>query len=154
MRWLAAGSMVIILFTGCGAAEVEEAESGEPSMHTEEWELSGGFDEEEYTWEFDFNNISGEPLDLSFNSGQEINVFIYKEGESEPVYNYADEKVFTQSLKEITIRDGNTRKWEEDVDFDLMEPGNYTISFELLVSEINGTSPEQPIELEDHFSIE
>ncbi|WP_252315898.1 BsuPI-related putative proteinase inhibitor [Sinobaca sp. H24] len=154
MRWLIVGIAGLMLVSGCGSADQEDTESGESSVRTDSWELSGGFDEEEYLWEFDLTNTSGDPLDLVFNSGQEISVLIHKNGETEPVYNYAEEKLFTQAIKEITIGDGNIRKWEEEVDFDLLEPGEYTLSFELLVSEINGEPPEQPVELEDSFIIE
>lgn len=142
-RWLAA---VLVCFcmlpaAACGSeqtAEEPSAGSLEASMTKNDWELAGTLDTENNTWHLEFENTGSGEMKLDFPDGQEIEVIITEEGVSEPVYIYSEGKVFTQAEKSVEISAGNIRRWDGELDADLLDPENsYRAEFRILAENLD-----------------
>ncbi|WP_158736088.1 BsuPI-related putative proteinase inhibitor [Alteribacillus sp. YIM 98480] len=149
--------MVVFFLTFSGAACATSEEDGtggetEKSMG-ENWKLTGEFDVDSDSWRMELENISEHPLELQFNSGQEIEVDMKKDGQSESVYQYSADKMFTQALKQTTIEPGASTTWSDDISQKSLEKGSYTVIFEVLARKVNGEKPEKPLKTSDTFTI-
>lgn len=77
--------------------------------------------DEEVTFDLAVANDGGEPVDLAFRTGQRIAVRVYEAGsedggevdESEPVWDSAAGRMFTQALGVETVPAGGTRHFGE-----------------------------------------
>lgn len=127
-RWLAAVLVCsCMLFAACGSEQAaEDSSSGslEASMTKNNWGLTGTLDTENNAWHLEFENTGSGEMKLNFPDGQEIEVIITEEGSPEPVYIYSEGKVFTQAEKSVEISAGNIRRWDGELDADLLDPEN------------------------------
>ncbi|MFB4162788.1 BsuPI-related putative proteinase inhibitor [Alteribacillus sp. JSM 102045] len=148
-----AGILFLLLITACGTSETDETGGEEEQTMEKDWKLTGEFDVDTNSWSMKLENLTESPLELNFKSGQEVEVKIKKEDQSETVYTYSADKMFTQALKETTIDPGSSKSWSEDISKETLEKGTYTIEFEVLAYEINGKKPEEPIKTTETFEM-
>jgi hypothetical protein len=142
-KWLAAviACFCMLSAAACGSGQTAEepsAASLEASMTKNNWELTGNLDTENNTWHLEFENTGSEEMKLDFSDGQEIEVIITEEGVSEPVYSYSEGKVFTQAEKSVEISAGNIRRWDGELDADLLDSENsYRAEFRILAENLD-----------------
>lgn len=141
-KWLAAVMVCFcMLSAACGSEQAaEEPSSGslEASMTKNNWGLTGNLDTENNTWHLEFENTGNKEMKLNFPDGQEIEVIITEEEASEPVYIYSEGKVFTQAEKSVEISAGNIRRWDGELDADLLDPENsYRAEFRILAENVD-----------------
>ncbi|SDW66495.1 Intracellular proteinase inhibitor [Marinococcus luteus] len=147
-KWLAAALVCFCTLSAaaCGSeqtAEEPSAGSLEASMIKSDWELAGTLDTENNTWHLEFENTGNGEMKLDFPDGQEIEVIIKEEGVSEPVYIYSEGKVFTQAEKSVEVSAGNIRRWDEELDADLLDPENsYRAEFRILAENLDAPALE------------
>ncbi|GEK58006.1 hypothetical protein CHL76_10235 [Marinococcus halophilus] len=140
-KWLAAVIACFCIFpAGCGSEQAEESSPGtlEASMEENTWTLSGTLDTENNTWHLEFENTGNEEMKLNFQDGQEAEVIVKKEDDSETVYVYSEGKVFTQAEKSVEVSPGNKRRWDGELDADLLDPENsYQAEFQMLAENLD-----------------
>ncbi|MFC4403226.1 BsuPI-related putative proteinase inhibitor [Gracilibacillus xinjiangensis] len=91
---------------------------------------------------FELINQHSEDVLVTFPSGKQYDIIV-KKGD-ELVYQYSDDKVFTEALVEETIESGESKVWEEVWQpGQEVEPGEYSVEMQLLPSKLGQEDVEE-----------
>jgi hypothetical protein len=75
-------------------------------------------------WDFTVTNVSGEPVSMTFGSGQDGDVVLSQSGEEK--YRWSQGRVFTQAIRTEDLAPGESRSFTLD-DTLPVEPGSYEL---------------------------
>ncbi|MCU9615074.1 BsuPI-related putative proteinase inhibitor [Caldibacillus lycopersici] len=83
--------------------------------------------------DFTAENTSGNPITLSFTSGQEYDFLVYN-GNNELVYQWSKGRMFLQVIKEVTLENGDKINYKNTWNFvdnegNVLPDGEYRIEF-------------------------
>ncbi|WP_096198968.1 BsuPI-related putative proteinase inhibitor [Bacillus sp. FJAT-45350] len=128
----------VLALSACGV-ENEEIEPGDDqivileqlttSLHVIE-------DESHLVAEIAIKNVGPENVEVTFPSGQMIEIIVENE-QGDIVYQYSDNKMFTQAVMMNSIPTNEELSWTESIEVENPK-GIYTVTGEVLVTEVNG----------------
>ncbi|WP_228275551.1 BsuPI-related putative proteinase inhibitor [Gracilibacillus oryzae] len=86
---------------------------------------------------FELINHHEEDVEVSFPSGKQYDILVKKGDET--IYQFSEDKLFTEAVVKETIPSGESATWEEvwEIGEDV-EAGEYNVEMQLVPSEING----------------
>ncbi|GAB4251756.1 MAG: hypothetical protein Kow00129_12630 [Thermoleophilia bacterium] len=79
------------------------------------------------SWALDVQNTGGEARELTFASGQRIEISLTPSAGGDPVYRWSEGKMFTQAIETVTIEAGQTWTVTRSDTLPSLEPGSYTV---------------------------
>ncbi|SDI01363.1 Intracellular proteinase inhibitor [Alteribacillus persepolensis] len=155
MKGLGAAVLFLLfpLLTACAASVDQKGGAGKANM-LDNVALHASVDEEDKIWELELVNTADKPLQLSFRSGQEIDVVIRKDKASAPVYQYAAEHMFSQALKQVTIDPASSKTWDGDISHVPLANGTYTAVFKVVADAVNGEKLKSPLQTTTSFIVD
>lgn len=150
-----------IVLTGCATSVVEEPQSNEevqPNDETNEENNQGeqlneqklveklstnlqvSTNPDEATFVIALKNSSDQDVELTFSSGQQIEIIVTNQ-QDEEVYKYSNDKMFTEALEMLQVKAGEEIVWEEKWDYKQngkrVELGEYTVQAYVVPVQVN-----------------
>lgn len=111
MKHLRNLAFLTAVLIGCSPAEVGNPGATPSSPVLLSSLQARTFGTDSVTFTLQVTNTSSQPLELSYNSGQEFD-FIVSRGQQE-VWRWSSDRMFTQALRSETLASGETRTYAE-----------------------------------------
>ncbi|ARK31520.1 BsuPI-related putative proteinase inhibitor [Halalkalibacter krulwichiae] len=131
----------LFIITGCGTGvnAPVELKGGDDSMETTDWlfdvvtEQSNG----ELIVTMAVTNNQEKDSSIDFSSGQKYEIVLLDQN-GVIKYRYSEGKMFTMALVHETFAPSETKKYQETIQLEELEPGTYMMEVKFIVAAING----------------
>lgn len=101
--------LALVLMAGCSTnAPAPEQRSEEPLLTSLQVTMAAG----QVSFTLQVTNVSSEPVELNFNSGQSADFVVTRGGER--IWRWSDDQMFTQALRQEVLAPGDSRSYQAE----------------------------------------